>query len=76
MPYSEQDGQVVLTMSKEDYEFLFVQLTVAVTAIKLRRKSLPELMWAARLKRATDFLNRLNSGNPHYTPYQTGEAKK
>jgi hypothetical protein len=61
MGYSEKDGQVVLTMSREDYKDLMRYAGYA--AISYRRQK------AARL------LNRLNQGNPNYTPYRVGEEK-
>jgi hypothetical protein len=62
MPYSEQDGQVVLTMSKEDYDYLLANL-IAFRVFTYQDDKLREL------------LNRLNSGNPNYTPYQVEEKK-
>ncbi|MGH9505264.1 MAG: hypothetical protein ACRD20_20615 [Terriglobales bacterium] len=61
MSYSESNGQVILTMSKEDYELLTRMLGAGSIAVPFDR-SLP-------------FLTRLNSGNPNYPPYQV-EAKK
>ena len=55
MSYSEENGQVVLTMSREDYDLL--------------RDA--ALRWDLGL--GEDLWNRLNQGNPHYTPYQVGE---
>jgi predicted RNA-binding Zn-ribbon protein involved in translation (DUF1610 family) len=58
MSYSEKDGQVILTMSREDYNLLL--------------KSVPLL---DSLERMLQFMNRLNSGNPNYTPYQVEEKR-
>lgn len=66
MSYSEQDGQVVLTMSREDYEVLLMALG-SYTALHLARP------WD--LERVLAFVNRLNSGNPNYTPYQVEEKR-
>jgi hypothetical protein len=63
MGYSEKDGQVVLTMSREDYDELLKVFAGATVA------AFPNTMWILRL------LNRLNQGNPHYTPYRVGEKK-
>lgn len=65
MSYSEKDGQVVLTMSREDYEFLLMCLGIASG-------------WVTEgevLKRCLEFVNRLNEGNPNFTPYKVGEKK-
>jgi hypothetical protein len=64
--YSEQNGQVTLTMSREDYEQLlevFGIATVAGTHAK----------WQLNVKVA-ELLNRLNQGNPNYKPYQVKET--
>lgn len=62
MSYREQqNGQIVITMSREDYQKLMMALGVA-SACFLARPD--ELKWVSAL------MNRLNSGNPHYTPYQ------
>lgn len=58
MSYSEKDGEVVLAMSREDYDEM---LKVFATATA---KLFPDTMWILRL------LNRLNQGNPNYTPYR------
>lgn len=63
MSYREENGQVILTMSPEDYSRLLVALEFAL-ADPFTRLSTNEL------------LNRLNQGNPHYTPYQVGSSEK
>ncbi len=63
MSYSERDGQVVLTMSREDYDRLLLKLGIG-WALNYSAEE-----FAEDLK----FLNRLNSGNLHYTPYQVPE---
>ena len=68
MSYQERDGQVVLTMSREDYELLLMALGTA-TGAALQGKGM------LGLKVIVPLLNRLNEGNPNYTPYQV-EAKK
>ena len=62
MAYSEKDGQVVLTMTKSDYDFL-LRAIGAFTFFVFDRKKVAQIM------------NRLNSGNPNYTPYQTEPTK-
>lgn len=64
MSYREENGQVILTMSQEDYSFLLTIFAVA-TGVSIRN--------GGKTGRLLNLLNRLNQGNPHYTPYQTGE---
>lgn len=59
MGYSEKDGQVVLTMSREDYDAILMALLIAGHPTPTRK-------WK-------QILDRLNQGNPNYTPYQVGE---
>jgi hypothetical protein len=59
--YREQDGQVVLTLSKEDYNHLLFLLGGA-TGMAMRD--------GVRIDSILKLMNRLNEGNPHYTPYQ------
>ncbi len=66
MSYSEQDGQVVLTMSREDYDRLIFMFAGA-SALALK-DGLP-------IGPTLELLNRLNFGNPHYTPYLVEEKK-
>lgn len=61
MSYSESNGQVILTMTRDDYDLMLLMLGAGSVAVSFDL-SLP-------------FLNRLNSGNPNYTPYQV-EAKE
>jgi len=64
--YREENGKVVLTMSREDY---------AVILLALGAYSAQFLARSGELQSILGMMNRLNSGNPHYTPYQV-EAKK
>lgn len=52
-------------MDREDYDLVLIMLGVATGTGRIlpRRKCL-------------ELLNRLNSGNPHYTPYQVEAEKK
>jgi hypothetical protein len=70
MSYSECDGQVILTMSKEDYGFLLRQFGQATGA------EFPYLVAHGRIGYVLEFLNRLNQGNAHYTPYHVEAEKK
>jgi hypothetical protein len=64
--YREENGQVILTMSREDYDYLLIALGIA-TGHAMKQGGRPDKCLA--------FVNRLNSGNPNYTPYQVGEKK-
>ena len=66
MSYSEKDGQVVLTMSREDYDWILFALGALAGG---RARDGADTMPIVSL------LNRLNQGNPNYTPYQVGEKK-
>jgi hypothetical protein len=63
MSYSERDGQVILTMSREDWQYLLFLLGEAASKTHLRNY-------------VTEFVNRLNSGNPNYTPYQVEDRNE
>lgn len=65
MSYSEENGQVVLTMSREEFQDLMLRFsrTIGIPA---------HAYWKEEIRRIMD---RLNSGNPHYRPYRTGETK-
>jgi hypothetical protein len=59
MSYREENGQVILTMSEGDYDILVRWLNV---------NARPARFFA-------EMRDRLQAGDPHYTPYQV-EAKK
>jgi hypothetical protein len=59
MSYSEQNGQVILTMSREDYQRL-LQVFAFATVMPTGGVNFV----------VVNLLNRLNEGNPDYTPYQ------
>lgn len=65
MSYSEENGLVVLRMTKEDYDRLLIILGTAERALPVSWK----------VPMMPEFLNRLNEGNPNYTPYQVEEKK-
>lgn len=67
MSYSERDNQVVLSMSREDYDFLTMNLGACLAAQALHRGSI--------LAQLVGLMNRLNEGNPNYTPYQVANGK-
>jgi hypothetical protein len=60
MSYSESNGQVILTMSKEDYDELIYELRAHMGQYH------PDGLIRQKL---TGLLDRLNSGNSNYTPY-------
>lgn len=62
--YEERDNQVILTMSREDYDIL-------IEVLRMSTYKFGEISQ----RRAEEFVNRLNQGNPHYTPYQTEKEK-
>ena len=59
--YREENDQVILTMSREDYQLVLMLLGAGVAD--------GDSVIVSSTK-ACGLLNRLNSGNPHYTPYQ------
>jgi hypothetical protein len=59
--YSEKDGRVILEISREDYELAMLIIGSAPRLVPFMRK--------------LALLNRLNEGNPHYTPYEVAEKK-
>jgi len=63
--YSEKDGQVTLTMSREDFSNLLMILGIAAGSLG------PE---SPMLARVFNLVNRLNQGNPNYTPYQVSDS--
>lgn len=66
MSYREENDQVILTMSREDFDNLLIMLGAGTAAMQNGGANLDSML---------AFLNRLNSGNPNYTPYQVGEKK-
>jgi hypothetical protein len=67
MSYSERDGQVILTMSREDYDIVLMALG-AFTAMTWNKTTDKGRMFV--------LLNDLNSGKPNYTPYQVEAHEK
>jgi hypothetical protein len=63
--YSEDSqGQVVLRMSREDYEIILMALGAWTS-----------FTWQKGNDGMFRMLNRLNEGHPSYTPYQVPEKK-
>jgi hypothetical protein len=61
MSYREENGLVVLTMSGEDYERLLISLGYYTGGVLQRGGKINDLL---------ALMNRLNDGNPNYTPYE------
>lgn len=73
MSYSEENGQVVLRMSREDYEALNRSLYTRCSLHSSLSRSAEVRL--EELRELCEFLDRLNSGNPNYTPYRVEEKK-
>ena len=63
MSYREENGEIVLAMSREDYEHLLITLGYAV-GVFLQQGG------RAQLRTACALVNRINQGNPGYKPYR------
>jgi hypothetical protein len=66
MKYTENSNTITLEMSFDDYRTLLVMLGTAVgtaqMTVQISGNAL--LFW-----RWVDFTNRMNAGNPNFTPY-------
>ena len=65
MSYREEDGEVVLTMSRLQYERLLMVFAMATMRGMQLRNDFP-----CAVENTMELLNQLNQGNPNYTPYQ------
>lgn len=63
MSYFEKGDTVMLHMSRDDYERLLLVMGTATGAALMGRGVL-------NANEVIKLLNRLNEGNPNYTPYQ------
>jgi len=63
MSYREENGKVVLTMDMLDWEILLIALGRAFATMP--REDRPAFL---------SLVNRLNQGNPNYTPYQVNPS--
>jgi hypothetical protein len=63
MSYSEENGLVVLRMTREDYDFLLIGYGMLIG----------KSFFGGSPKALIEYFNRLNEGNPDYTPYQVKE---
>ena len=60
--YSESGDQVILTMDRNDYNYLLFALGLATGSSYEHKERVKELL---------ELCNRLNQGNPNFTPYAT-----
>jgi hypothetical protein len=65
MSYREENGQVILTLSREDYR----QVDYALES------SMDRCRRGTSVRKWQELRDRLNAGNPHYTPYRVEENK-
>jgi len=66
MSYREENGQVTLTMTREDYDRVLMMLGAATATFSLNGGPI-------NTKQCLALVNRLNEGNPNYTPYKLAE---
>ena len=66
MSYSEEGNEVVLRMSREDYELVLMALGGETARAYLERGTRDR-------HTVVSLLDRLNEGNPNYTPYKVAE---
>ena len=69
MSYREENGQVILTMSRDDFERVLMRLGAATGLAIQRSANLAETLYDELA-----LLNRLNEGNPNFTPYKLGRG--
>jgi hypothetical protein len=65
MSYAEQDGKVVLTLSRDDWMMLLLAMGTA-TGLALKDGH-PSRPWF-------ELVNRVNEGNPNFTPYEVSPS--
>jgi hypothetical protein len=65
MGYSEENGEVVLRLSRADYEAVLLALGIATGLTA--KDGFPVSGWV-------ELVNRLNQGNPNFQPYATGDG--
>lgn len=62
-------GNVILTMAREDFYLLLITLGYATGAVSRQGGEV------LTFNQLVAFTNRLNEGNPRYTPYNVGEGE-
>jgi hypothetical protein len=78
MSYREVDGQVILTMSREECAELSMALRaqqIVIHAGQFHQWRTLDICRERSCRTIKALLNRLNSGNPNYTPYQVDNGK-
>jgi len=65
MSYSEENDQVVLRLSRDDYQKLMITLGIAAGSLGPQSSVFLEIF---------GLTNRLNEGNPTYRPYRISES--
>lgn len=70
--YSEEGDLVVLRMTREDYAALIFLLGFAEGSEKRNYEATPGLNRSVP-NMATKLANRINEGNPYWTPYKLSE---
>jgi hypothetical protein len=68
MTYREENDQVILTLSKDDYRSLMYTLALPAGSL-LGESDKP------RVEQILLLANRINEGNPNYRPYQIRAAR-
>lgn len=63
----EKTGLITLTLTRDDFEKVLIMLGLAAGSMISNPTQLEETL---------GLLNRLNDGNPNYTPYQVGWAPR
>ena len=71
MTYTQvSSDEIVLQLSNADFDRLMFLVNMGVMRMRM-------LDWAPeRLLNALEFINHLNSGSPHYIPYETGALSR
>ena len=69
--YREENEQVILTMSREQYDRLLMVFAMATLKAMHLRNDFPRAV-----ENTMELLNQLNEGNPNYTPYQVSAESK
>lgn len=65
---TDEKGNIVLTMTRDEYSLLLLQLGYALGALS-KENSLPRELMNQALK----LVNSLNEGNPNWKPYELME---
>jgi hypothetical protein len=67
-------GNVTITMTRDDWEAVLLRLGMAAAHVAHVRPDVPERAAApGLLSRHLALMNRINAGNPNWTPYAVPE---